>query len=182
MTNTLNERELIQRAKAYDETALQQIYEQFAPAIFRYIYYRVGDYDVAEDLRADVFMKMLEGLPSFEYQGWSISAWLYRIAHARVVDHLRRSSRRKHEPLSPLHEDPQESLETLTLNQLDHVALRKALMQLTDEQSHVIILRFIEERSLRETAEVMGRTEGAIKALQHRALNTLGRLLQLATD
>lgn len=182
MSNSFDEQNLIERAKAYDEAALQHIYEQFAAPLFRYIYYRIGDYELAEDLRADVFMKMLEGLPTFEYQGWSISAWLYRIAHARVVDHLRRSKRRRHESLSPLQEDPSESLETLTLNSLDHSAVRTALEQLTDEQSNVIVLRFIEERSLRETAEIMGRSEGAIKALQHRALNTLARLLHTAKE
>lgn len=178
----LSDQELIERAKAYDETALQAIYEHYSLGIFRYIYYRIGDYEMAEDLRAEVFVKMLEGLGSFSYQGWSISAWLYRIAHDRVVDHLRRMKRRQQEPLDDQYIDPSAGPDTLSLARLDHAALQEAIGKLTDEQAEVIILRFIQDLSLREVAQITGRTEGAIKALQHRALQALGRLLGSVRD
>jgi RNA polymerase sigma-70 factor, ECF subfamily len=182
LPTNLSDEELIARAKAYDEAVLQAIYEQYSPNIFRYIYYRIGDYDAAEDLRAEVFVKMLEGLDSFTYQGWGISAWLYRIAHDRVVDHLRRMKRRQHEPLQPYVVDPADGPDTISLSRLDHADLRAALSQLTDEQAEVIILRFLQDHSLREVAQITGRTEGAIKALPHRALQALGRLLGPVRD
>ncbi len=178
----LSDQELIERAKTYDQTALHAIYEHYSLGIFRYIYYRIGDYEMAEDLRAEVFIKMLEGLGSFSYQGWSISAWLYRIAHDRVVDHLRRAKRRQQEPLDDHYIDPAAGPDLVSLARLDHAALREAIGKLTDDQAEVIILRFIQDLSLREVAQITGRTEGAIKALQHRALQALGRLLGSVRD
>lgn len=178
----MTELELIERAKAYDHAALQQIYEQHSPGIFRYIYYRIGDYEMAEDLRAEVFVKMLEGLESFTYKGWGISAWLYRIAHDRVVDHLRRLKRRPQAPLLETYVDPTDGPDDLSLAQLDHEELRAALAKLTEEQAEVLLLRFVADRSLKEVALITGRTEGAIKSLQHRALQTLGRLMSPASE
>lgn len=182
LPSDLSDQDLIERAKAYDHAALQTIYEQYSPGIFRYIYYRIGDYEMAEDLRAEVFVRMLEGVAGFTYQGWSISAWLYRIAHDRVVDHLRRSKRRQQEPLEDHYVDPTAGPDDISLKRFDHAELQAALSQLTEEQAEVIILRFIEDHSLREVAQITGRTEGAIKALQHRALNALGRLLGPVRD
>ena len=178
----LSDQELIARAKEYDEAALEWIYEQYSPGIFRYIYYRIGDYETAEDIRADVFIRMLEGLDSFSYRGWSISAWLYRIAHDRVVDHLRRVRRRPSESLTEFVVDKSAGPAEISLDRIDHQALREAIGQLTDDQAEVIILRFIEERSIKEVAQITGRKEGAIKALQYRAVQTLGRLLGSVDD
>lgn len=177
MTTQQNEQLLIERAKAYDEDALQSIYEQHAAGIFRYLYYRVGNHETAEDLRAEVFLKMLEGIEGFEYKGWSISAWLYRIAHDRLVDHLRRSQRRQHAPLNECLADPAAGPEYLSLQRFDHEALHAALKQLTDDQAEIITLRFIAGQSIKEVARITGRSEGSIKALQHRALQSLARLL-----
>src|SRR5262245_9642515 len=94
--------ELVVRAKADDQQAISAIYERYSPGIYRYIYYRVGDTDLAEDLRAEVFLRMIEGMGRYEDRGWPLSAWLYRIAHDRAIDSLRR-----HQMRSPL---PFESL------------------------------------------------------------------------
>ncbi len=177
MVADLSDQELIARAKTYDEAALAWIYEEYSPGIFRYIYYRVGNHETAEDLRAEVFVRMLEGLDSFNYRGWSISAWLYRIAHDRVVDHLRRVKRHNVDVLEDVHVDPTAGPDAVSLNRLDHEALREAITQLTDEQAEVILLRFVANHSVRDVAQITGRTEGAVKALQHRALQALGRLL-----
>jgi RNA polymerase sigma-70 factor, ECF subfamily len=173
-----SERELIERAKLYEEDALREIYERFSPGIYRYIYYRVSDPDLAEDLRAEVFLRMLESLDRFDYRGWSISAWLYRIAHDRVIDHLRRARRRQHTELDENWEDSAAGPDEFMLNKLTREHLRTAIGQLTEEQQQVILLRFIEDMSLRETAQILGRTEGAIKALQHRGLQSLSRILR----
>ncbi len=182
MFESLSDQEIIERAKAYDHAVLQHLYEAYSPALFRYIYYRIGDRETAEDIRADVFIKMLEGLASFNYQGWSIASWLYRIAHDRVVDHLRRQGRRKQETLVDSVVDPADGPDQQSLASLDHAELYAALQQLTDEQAEVIILRFLQDRSIRDVAQITGRSEGAIKALQHRALNALGRLLRPVGD
>lgn len=178
MEKAHGERLLIERARLYDPDALREIYERFSPGIYRYVYYRVNDRELAEDLRAEVFLRMLEGLDRFHYQGWSISAWLYRIAHDRVVDHLRRQERRQHVPLEEgwpdSSQDPDEALRT----RLTQEALREAIQQLTDDQQQVILLRFIEGLSVREVAQIVGRTEGAVKALQHRGLQSLLRILR----
>ncbi|MCZ7568364.1 MAG: sigma-70 family RNA polymerase sigma factor [Ardenticatenaceae bacterium] len=171
------ERELIERAKRYEPEVLREIYERFSPGIYRYIYFRTNDRELAEDLRAEVFLRMLDGLDRFDYRGWSISAWLYRIAHDRVIDHFRGQERHQMMPLEEsLVDSAPDPGETL-LSTLAHEELREALQQLTEEQQQVILLRFVEDLSVREVAQITRRTEGAIKALQYRGLRSLLRIL-----
>jgi RNA polymerase sigma-70 factor (ECF subfamily) len=172
---TTTHADLVRRAQAADPQALSAIYERYAPAIFRYIYYRVGDAELARDVQSDVFVRMLEGIESYEDRGWPIGAWLYRIAHARTVDALRRLDRRQHVPLEPwnlLADGPDESLELSA----DRAAVRRALARLGDSQRVVLTLRFVYGLSLEETARQMGRTVGSIKSLQHRATERLALL------
>ena len=169
---------LIERAKRYDPKAISELYKRHVQDIYRYIYYRVGDVNVAEDLTADVFLRALEGLAGFTYRGVPFSAWLYRIAHARVMDHFRQQARRE---LLPLDErlvatgkGPQATVEA----RLDCEELQSAIAQLTTDQQQVIILKFVEGLSNAEAARILGKTEGAVKALQHRALNSLQRTMR----
>jgi RNA polymerase sigma-70 factor (ECF subfamily) len=169
---------LIERAKRYDQKAISELYKRHVQNIYRYIYYRVGDVNVAEDLTADVFLRALEGLAGFTYRGVPFSAWLYRIAHARVMDHFRQQARRE---LLPLDErlvatgkGPQATVEA----RLDCEELQSAIAQLTTDQQQVIILKFVEGLSNAEAARILGKTEGAVKALQHRALNSLQRTMR----
>lgn len=174
------ESRLIERAKAYDEEALSELYQRHADLIFRYIFYRVGDRAVAEDLVGDVFVRALEDLPAYQVTGVPFQAWLYRIAHARVVDHYRRQQVRRAAPLD-------EQLPAGEKADPDHLAGDRdearrawaALGHLTDEQQQVIALRFLAGFSLAEVARAIGKTEGAVKALQHRALASLRRLLEI---
>jgi len=169
---------LIERAKRYDQKAISELYKRHVQDIYRYIYYRVGDVNVAEDLTAEVFLRALEGLAGFTYRGVPFSAWLYRIAHARVMDHFRQQARRE---LLPLDErlvatgkGPQATVEA----RLDCEELQSAIAQLTTDQQQVIILKFVEGLSNAEAARILGKTEGAVKALQHRALNSLQRTMR----
>ncbi len=173
-----DEASLIERAKRYDQKAISALYERHAQSIYRYIYYRVGDVNVAEDLTADVFLKALEGLEGFTYRGIPFSAWLHRIAHARVMDYFRQQARRE---LLPLDErllatgkGPQATIEA----RLDHEELQSAIAQLTTDQQQVIILKFVEGLSNAEVARILGKSEGAVKSLQHRALNSLQRIIR----
>lgn len=168
---------LLERAREYDTAALGAIYDRYSDRIYNYIYRRVGNANLAEDLTAAVFTKMLEAIRSAKPWRTSFSGWLYRIAHNIVVDHYR--SWRKDAEL-PLEErlvadrgDPVSALDK-TLNKEQ---LRTAIGHLTDDQTNVIWLKFVEGLSNAEVAEVLGKTEGAVKSLQHRALDALRRLL-----
>jgi RNA polymerase sigma-70 factor (ECF subfamily) len=172
--------ELINRAKAADPSALSQIYERYSPAIYRYIFYRVRDPELAEDLRAEVFLRMLEGMDRYEDRGWPISAWLYRIARDRTIDTLRRKYRRTQLPLEEWSETC-EGPDLILSVQLDYEELRESIDLLTESQRQVILLRFMGELSVQEVAKRLGRTEGAVKALQHRGLQTLARILRSNT-
>jgi RNA polymerase sigma-70 factor, ECF subfamily len=167
--------ELVRRAKAADPDAIAAIYERYAPAIYRYIYYRIGDPEQARDIQSDVFVKMLEGLGVYEDRGWPISAWLYRIAHARTIDAMRRGGRNQQVSLEPwnlLTDGPDEDLELSA----DRAAVRRAFARLGDSQRQALTLRFVYGLNLDETARQMGRTVGSIKSLQHRACERLARL------
>jgi RNA polymerase sigma-70 factor, ECF subfamily len=173
--------EVVRRAQAADPHALSAIYERYGPGIYRYIYFRVGDAEVARDLQADVFLRMLEGIGAYEDRGWSIGSWLYRIAHDRTIDNLRRTKR---QPLTTLEDwseacsGPEDDLERNTRRDL----VRRALNQLPELQRQVLTLRFLYDLSLQDTAIQMGRSIGSIKALQHRAQQALARLLPPGYD
>lgn len=170
---------LIKRAKEYDSEALDELYRRYADTVFRYIYYRVGDRQIAEDLVGDVFVRVIEGLPVYQDTGNPFKAWLYRIAHARVVDHYRRQEIRLTTPLNEqLVADRETEPSQLAAEWDDARRVWEALPHLTHEQQQVISLRFIVGYSTAEVAETLGKTEGAIRALQHRALASLRRLLE----
>ena len=178
--SNLSEKMLLEGAASFDERALGELYDRYEARIYSYIYRRTGNESLAEDLTAQVFLKMLEAIRSDK--GWhsSFSGWLYRIAHNAVIDYYRQRDRQQ-----------QVSLEdTLTTTASDHnpVAmaeasldaqrLRTATGRLTEEQNEVITLRFLEGYSIGEVAEMLDKTEGSIKALQYRAVTTLRQLLQ----
>lgn len=179
MSPTIPEAELIVRAKAGDHSAFTQIYERYAPGIYRYIYYRVGEVELAEDLQAEVFLRMFEGLHRYEDRGWPISAWLYRIARDRTIDIIRRRRNRQHVPLETWGgscDGPEHNVAM----QLEYEELRHTLNDLTNDQRQVIQMRFMAEMSIQEVAQTLGRTEGSVKALQHRGLQSLARRLEPA--
>ncbi len=175
----IDETELLERALQNDPVALGIIYDTYSDRIYRYIYHRIGNVEMAEDLTAQTFLKMLEAIQNGK--GWrtSFKSWLYRIAHNLVVDHYRRSSKVTQVSLEKtpgLTQDGDTLLETVE-KRLDMEALERALVSLTDEQSQVIVLRFIEGYNIAEVSEIMGKTEGAIKALQYRAVRALQQLM-----
>ena len=168
-----DEIELIQRAKTYDPDALGVLYERHYQGIYRYVYYRVGDSALAEDLTGDIFLKMLHGIESYSIQGVPFSAWLYRIARNRIIDHMRRQPEKTNLSLEEARVENIASTETTLENALQRDELLKAVKVLTDEQRQVIILKFIEDLDNATIAAMLGKTEGAVKSLQHRALDTL---------
>jgi RNA polymerase sigma-70 factor (ECF subfamily) len=173
-----DEIELIRRAKALDPGALSELYQRHYPGIYRYVYYRVGDASIAEDLTADIFLKMLQAIESYSIQGIPFSAWLYRIARNRIIDHLRRQPPKAALQLEEGRLETAEMGEVELETALHRDQLAQALQALTDEQRQVIILKFIEDMDNATIAAIMNKTEGAVKSLQHRALDSLRRYLQ----
>jgi RNA polymerase sigma-70 factor (ECF subfamily) len=172
--------ELLERASRADPTALGTLYDQYVDKIYSYIYHRVGQTELAEDMTGQVFMRMLEAIRAGRAWRTSFSGWLYRIAHNLVIDYYRRRGRATlvdlddATPIAGTLGDPARSTEFT----LDREHLRAALAHLTEEQAQVITLRFLEEMSIAEAADIMNKTEGAIKALQYRAVLALRRVMQ----
>ncbi len=175
---------LVKRAQQGSAEAFAGLYRANMQAIFRYIYHRVNDVQLAEDLTGDVFARALKSMRDYRDQGKPFVAWLYRIAHARVVDYYRASERR------PTESDVDAEPIPITTNMDENLlrrqaakALREAISTLTDEQQQVVILRFIEGHRIEMVAEIMNKKANAIKALQHRALRSLaGRLERAGFD
>ncbi|GAB4110296.1 MAG: hypothetical protein OHK0050_04770 [Roseiflexaceae bacterium] len=171
--------ELVMRAQAGDTTALAEIYQRYAALVYRYIYKRVGDAEVAEDLQSEVFVKMLESLPRYEERGLPFSAWLYRIAHSRIIDLIRRRRVRKHVALGDY--DMPDQRPSLLHSFAEHEALQQSLATLTNEQRQIIELRFWADLSYAEISARTGRSPQAIKALQHRGLQSIARFMSADT-
>ncbi len=171
---------LLEKASRADTAALGEIYDRYADKIYAYIYHRVGQVELAEDLTGQVFMRMLEAIRNEQAWRTSFSGWLYRIAHNLVIDHYRRRSRAtfvdidEAPPISTTEGEPSRSVQA----SMDREHLRAALNQLTEEQAQVITLRFLEDLSIAEVATLMNKNEGAIKALQYRAVLALRRIMQ----
>jgi RNA polymerase sigma-70 factor (ECF subfamily) len=171
------EHTLLEQAKQYDEAALGELYDHYAPRIYAYIYRRAGDAHLAEDLTGDVFVRVMQAIQSERFWHTSFQAWLYRIAHNLVVDHYRRQQAAEmelDEGMVAAEDDPAYAV----AQRLSHQHLWAAINRLTPGQQQVLALRFGEGMTARKTAEVMGKGTGAIEALQHRALATLRRVLK----
>ena len=169
---------LVERAKRYEPQALAKLCELYYRDVYSYIYYRVSSVEDAEDLTNDVFLRMVESIRSCRSsEEKSFLAWLFRIASNCVVDYYRRRAIRNHLPLDEVHLPPHDGPEDFVETELTNERLQLALLSLTDEQQQVIILKFVEGLSNAETAKILGKSEGAIKSLQQRALASLWRIL-----
>jgi RNA polymerase sigma-70 factor (ECF subfamily) len=170
---------LVQKAQQKDKEAFAELYEAYFDKIYRYIMLKTGNQADAEDMTQQVFLKALKSLPSYKYQEVPFSAWLYRIAHNQMVDHFRKSSKHQDcelaEEITPDNPDdnPQRQVELKT----DIESLIKATRQLTKSQQEVIALRFSSDLPVAEVARLMGKSEGAVKALQHSAVVALRKIM-----
>ncbi len=174
---------LLGRAQQGEPAAYDRLYDLYADKVFRYLYARLGEREAAEDLTADVFVRLVQALPRFRVNAArpvaSFSAWLYRIADNLLADYRRRQRFRRHEKLDryrdwpALQADPVQQTVTIERSRL----LATAIAGLREEQQRVIVYRFLEGYSLAEAAALMGKTLESIKALQHRALMHLRQIL-----
>ena len=174
----LAEWETIRRAQALDEAALGELYTAYYPRIYNYAFLQLGDIQAAEDLASDVMLKMLESLHSYHFKGLPFAAWVFRIARNRLIDLHRRRRRRGEIDLNETYASTLASPQSLAERAIERGQMQVALKHLTDEQRQVIVLKFIQGFDNRAVGRIMGRSEGAIKSLQHRALASLRRVLQ----
>jgi RNA polymerase sigma-70 factor (ECF subfamily) len=174
---------LVERAQAGEAEAFGLIYDRYMDTVFRFIYFRVGNRQLAEDLTSDTFLRALKRIGSFTWQGRDLGAWLVTIARNLVADHFKSGRYRLEvttgDVLDADREDrgPEGSPEAAVVDHITNVALLSAVKQLNPEQQECIVLRFLQGFSVAETAKAMGKNEGAIKALQYRAVRALARLL-----
>lgn len=168
---------LIRRGQQGDRNAVAQLYRRYTHAITRYVAYRVPDDAAVEDITAEVFLRMIEGLPHYKITGAPFEAWLYRIAAARVADYYRAHAR---QPQQALQDDVADQLTPLevALQQREELdTLRHAISQLPDHYQQVLTLRFVERKSLQEVADILDKRLHAVGMMQHRALKKLAELL-----
>jgi len=169
--------DVIERARAGDRAAFAELYDQHVDAVYRYVLYRVREPSDAEDVTSDVFTRAFANIHRYRWQGKSFLAWLYTIARNAVTDRRRRAR-----PTVDLdnafgiaEDGPTAHDHAVRGEQVD--ALRGAVKHLTVEQQEVLLMRFVENMSSRQVAQALGKNEGAVRALQFRALGRLRKLL-----
>jgi len=175
-----SEQELIYRAQRGDNEAFAQLYENNFDRIYRYIALKIGNRAEAEDMTQQVFLNSIKSIRSFKWKGVSFAAWLYRIAHNLVVDYLRKKSKAVTAPLDDSLASNGANPQQLAEQQLDIERLVSATKELTKAQREVISLRFAGELPVTEVAKIMGKSQGAIKALQHSAILSLRKKMLVA--
>jgi len=179
---------LISAAQRGDPKAYDQLYNLYSDKLFRYLYLRLGEREPAEDLMAEVFVRLIRMLPRYRIDSTrpvaAFSAWLYRIAANLLTDHRRRQRFRRHADLDDQSDlaadDPSPHQQAEAAEAATDVWA--AVRRLGAEQQAVVLYRFAEHCSLAEAADLMGKSTGAVKALQHRALANLRRLLAPKTE
>ncbi len=169
---------LIKQAQKGDKEAYGQLYDHYIAPIYRFVLVKVTDKDEAQDLTHEVFLSAWQNLKNYKHQGFPFSSWLYQIARNKVIDHYR--TKKIHSDVYELDEDLVKVVGAVESNldiglAMDHV--KTALSRLSEEQQDVIVMKFIEDLSNEEIANIMGKSEGAVRLLQHRAVNNLKEIL-----
>jgi RNA polymerase sigma-70 factor (ECF subfamily) len=173
--------DIVSRAQAGDHEAFGELYDRYVDVVYRYIYYRVSNATLAEDLTSETFLRALRRIGSYTWQGRDFGAWLVTIARNLIADHFKSGRYRMEVATSDLVEAgadrSEDGPENEVLTSITNEALLEAVKRLNPEQQECVSLRFLQGMSVAETAAIMGKNEGAIKALQYRAVKSLSRLL-----
>ena len=174
-------RALVDSAQQGERDALEELYLIHFDRIYSYLHVTVGNRHDAEDLTTQTFLKMLEAIGRFRWRSAPFSAWLFRIAHNLAMDHFRASKRWQLEEEVPEPEpDEATSAEAIAFDSIDRKSMLELIDDLSNEQQQVLTLKFVFGFSNGEAATILGKTEGAVKSLQHRALTSLQK--QVARD
>jgi RNA polymerase sigma-70 factor (ECF subfamily) len=171
-------RKLVERAQAGDRDALEELYLIHFDRIYSYLHMTVGNRHDAEDLTTQTFLRMLESIGRFRWQSAPFSAWLFRIAHNLSMDHFRATRRSQPEAEVP---EPSGSEERSAEDEAFQAIGRRSMLEmiegLSDEQRQVLTLKFVFSFTNGDVATILGKSEGAVKSLQHRALVSLQKQL-----
>ncbi|MEU6424713.1 sigma-70 family RNA polymerase sigma factor [Microbispora sp. NPDC046973] len=173
-------RSLVLRAKTGDSEAFGMLYDHYLELVYRYVYFRVGSHALAEDLTSETFLRALRGIAEFTWQGRDFGAWLVTIARNLVTDHYKSGRNRLEVTTAEILDTPLDGPhipENAVVTNMVNERVMQAIKQLGAEQQECVILRFLHGMSLAETAKIMGKKSGAIKALQFRAIRALARAL-----
>jgi len=170
---------LVRLAQDGDGEAFGKLYDRYVDMVYRFIYYRVNDRALAEDFTSETFLRALRRISTITYQGRDVGAWFVTIARNIVLDHVKSARHRLEITTADTLEgnDRAPSPEAAVLESIASKHLMDAVRRLGDEQRECVMLRFIQGFSVSETATVMGKNDGAIKALQHRAVRKLAELV-----
>ena len=174
-------RRLVEFAQNGDREALEALYLLHFDRIYSYLHMSVGNRHDAEDLTTQTFLKMLEAIGRFRWRSAPFSAWLFRIAHNLAMDHFRTTKRWQPEEEVPAPEGAEaSSAEDEALQSIGRRSMLELIENLSHDQQQVLTLKFVFNFSNGEAATILGKTEGAVKSLQHRALTSLQK--QVARD
>ena len=171
--------ELVAAAQQGDQDAFGRLYSRYVDVVFRFVLFRVGDRPLAEDLTSETFLRALRRISSVSYQGRDVGAWFVTIARNLVLDHVKSSRYRLEMTTADILDSSADDRgpEHEVVEEATAAELMRCVTQLGHDQQECIMLRFMQGLSVSETAAVMGRNEGAVKALQHRAVRRLAQLL-----
>jgi RNA polymerase sigma-70 factor, ECF subfamily len=174
---------LVELARGGDSEAFGQLYDHYHPSVYRFLYYRVGSVPLAEDLTAETFFRALRSMSSFRWQGKDFGAWLMTIARNLAMDHFKAGRTRLEQTTEDMGtlDTTTEGPENAVLSLLTNEALLEALSQLPTEQRECLVMRFLQGLSIAETADVLGRSAGAVKQLQLRGVRNLAKILPEGT-
>ena len=162
------ESRLIEESKV-NPTAFSSLYEHYLPKVYRFAYYRTGTCYEAEDVVAQTFLQAIEGLARYEDRGFSLGCWLYKIASNIIRTRQQSRSREVHCFETASAADWDTKIELLP----EQMFLQEALHTLPDTQQQVLVLRYVQDLSINEVARILGRSEGAVKQLAFRGLQTM---------
>jgi RNA polymerase sigma-70 factor (ECF subfamily) len=168
----------IKRAKAGDLASIGRLYETHHLAVFRYLYYRVGDRQTAEDLTSEVFLRMVRSLAGYKDRGISFQAWLFKIAWNLTVDYFRKTSASPQLELSENLPASEAEPAAVVERRLTTEVLRWGLSRLSADQRDVVVLRFVADLPIADVARALNRSEDAVKGLQRRGLMALRTILE----
>ena len=171
---------LVKKAQEGDQSSFALLYERFFDQIFRYVSFKTGSPTEAEDITGEVFVRMIESIHRFKWQGHPFSSWLFRIAHNLIVDYFRRNGKKALVPLGGAADNLQSAqvdVDSRIDVELAMEEIRRAMAALTDLQRDVISMRFAGGLSVAETARAIGKKDNAVKALQHAGLKKLRKTL-----
>jgi len=171
---------LVKRAIKGDADAFGLIFDHYADRVYAFVRARVSSPQDAEDITGTVFLKAFEAVSEYRQQGVGFGAWLFRIAHNTIIDHHRKAGKAA-QPVEDIESYPLHDpilLDELIVAKEDAEMLKAFILRLTNEQAAVVVARFFWDMDVRTTARSLGKTEGSVKALQHRAMNRLAGMIE----